>query len=236
MNLVLFGLFVLFLVAIQFASAKTVDEIVEKYIRVIGGSSKLGAIKSIYSEGLITIMDSTLIIKIYQSKENSGAEKYTIQWQLSDLSENQYQTLQSPESIQLMDKNIIECLAESAITAHLINYIADGNKVALIGKDVVEEIVCYKITVTTPVDLEINYWFNKSDGLLHQTAIKTYGTNASKAYNMRTKYADYRAVQGVLFAHKIEIVFAGSASIIYVNFNKIILNEPLNENFVNTYY
>ena len=52
---------------------------------------------------------------------------------------------------------------------------------------------------------------------------------------MRTKYADYRAVQGVLFAHKIEIVFVGTASIIDVNFNKIILNEPLKENFVNTY-
>ena len=235
MNLVLFGLFVLFLVAIQFASAKTVDEIVEKYLRVIGGSSKLGAIKSIYSEGLITIMGSTLIIKIYQSKENSAAEKYTIQWQLSDLSENQYQTLQSPESIQLMDKNIIECLAESAITAHLINYITDGNNVSLIGKDVVEEIVCNKITVTIPTGLKINYWFNKSDGLLQQTAIKSIGTSATKAYNMRTKYADYRAVQGVLFAHDIEIIVANTTSIIDVNFNKIILNEPLKENFVNTY-
>lgn len=236
MNLVLFGLFVLFLVAIQFASVKTVDEIVEKYIRVIGGSSKLGAIKSIYSEGLITMMGNTLIIKIYQSKENSDSEKYTIQWQLTDLSDIQYQTLQSTESIQLLDKNIIECIAESAITAYLINYIADGNKVALIGKDVVEEIVCYKITVTIPADLEINYWFNKSDGLLHQTAIKTNGNKASKAYNMRTEYTDYRAVQGVLFAHKIRIIFAGTASIIDVNFNKVILNEPLKENFVNTYY
>ena len=235
MNLVLFGLFVLFLVAIQFASAKTVDEIVEKYIRVIGGSSKLGAIKSIYSEGLITIMDSTLIIKIYQSKENSASEKYTIRWQLSDLSENQYQTLQSPESIQLMDKNIIECLAESAITAHLINYITDGNKVSLIGKDVIEEIVCNKITVTIPTDLEINYWFNKSNGLLYQTAIKSTGTSGKIANNMSTKYGDYRTVQGVLFAHKVEIFFAGTASIIIVNFNKIILNEPLKENFVNKY-
>lgn len=54
-NLVLFGIFVLFLVAVQFASGQTVDEIIEKHIRQRGGFDKLAAIKSIYMEGIISM-------------------------------------------------------------------------------------------------------------------------------------------------------------------------------------
>ena len=62
-NLVLFGIFVLFLVAIQFAGGQTVDEIIKKHIRAKGGFDKLNAIQSIYFEGLITMMGIAGIVE-----------------------------------------------------------------------------------------------------------------------------------------------------------------------------
>ncbi len=235
MNLVLFGLFVLLLVAIQFAGGKTVDEIIERYIRAMGGSGKFNAIKSIYSEGMITMKGSTLSIKIYQFKENIASENFTIQWQISDIADNQYETLQSPASTQLLDKNSIECITQFNNTAHLINYIADDNKILLIGKEVVDENICYRIALKTKAGIEINYWFKKSDGLLYQTAIKNNENGLSKTMNISTKYAEYRAVQNIFLTHLVEIILPGTPTIIKVNINKIIINEPIEVNFVNTY-
>lgn len=235
MNLIIFGIFVLLLVAIQFTGGKTVDEIIEKYIRAMGGAGKLGAVDSIYSEGLITIAGNTLLIKIYQFKEDVNADSFTIQWQISDLADNQYQTLQSTSNIQLLDRKIIECLTQLSTTAHLINYIAANSKVLLVGKELVDDTASNKIALTTNTGIEIVYWFNRSDGLLHQTAIKANKISAAKTESMRTKYAEYKAVQGVLVAHKIEIILVANPVTIEVSFNKIIINEPLEVNFVNTY-
>ena len=235
MNLIIFGIFVLFLVAIQFTGGKTVDEVIEKYIRALGGTEKLGTIKSIFFEGLITITGSTLLIKIYQFKESISLEGYTIHWQISDFADNQYQTSQSTSSIQLLDRKIIECLTQLSTTAHLINYIAAHSKVLLIGKELVEENACNKIVLTTNSGMEIVYWFNSSDGLLHQTTIKANKNSTAKIEGMQIKYDEYRLVEDILIAHKIEIFLPANATIIEVNFNKIIINEPLEVNFVNTY-
>ena len=55
-SLILFGLFVFFLVAVQFAQAQTVDEIIDKYIKAIGGKDKLLLIATIYKEGSVKMM------------------------------------------------------------------------------------------------------------------------------------------------------------------------------------
>ena len=95
LNLVLFGVFVLFLVAIQFSGGKTVDEIIERHIRAIGGVEKLDTIKTIYFEGLITMMGITKLIKIYQTMENIEGEKYLFNWKITDIADYEYQTSQS---------------------------------------------------------------------------------------------------------------------------------------------
>lgn len=69
-NLVLFGIFVLFLVTVQFASGQTVDEIIEKHVRQRGGFDKLAAIKSIYMEGIISMWGNVEPIKIYKEKNS----------------------------------------------------------------------------------------------------------------------------------------------------------------------
>ena len=66
-NLVLLGLFVLFLVAVQFASGKTVDEIIEKHIQGVGGFDKAYRIKSIYMEGVIKTSVASSFLKIFKN-------------------------------------------------------------------------------------------------------------------------------------------------------------------------
>ena len=225
LNLVLFCVFVLFLVAIQFTSGKTVDEIVERHIRAIGGLEKLDTIITIYFEGLITMMGNTGLIKIYQTMENIAVEKYLFNWKITDIADYEYQTSQSPFNRQLIENKIIESLSQSSITAYLVNYIADGSKVSFIGKEVVDEITCNKITLSTSTGMQINYWFNTNDGLLNQTSIKNNISNPIKASVIQAKYAMYKTVQGVLVPHKIDISLGAAASSIEVNFSSIIINK-----------
>ena len=231
LNLVLFGVFVLFLVAIQFSGGKTVDEIMERHIRAIGGVEKLNTIKTIYFEGLITMIGTTSLIKIYQTMENITEEKYLFTWKITDIANYEYQTSQSPFNIQLTENKMIEGLSQSKITAYLINYIADGSKVSFIGKEVVDEITCNKITLSTSTGMQINYWFNTNNGLLNQTSIKNNFSNSIKASVIQTKYAMYKAVQGVLIPHKIDISVDATATLIEVNFNTIIINKVQEEIF-----
>ena len=67
-NLVLFGIFVLLLVAVQFAGGQTIDEIIEKHIRAKGGFENIDAIRNMYMEGLLTIMGITVGIKISKTQ------------------------------------------------------------------------------------------------------------------------------------------------------------------------
>ena len=231
LNLILFGVFVLFLVAIQSTGGKTIDEIVERYIHAMGGVEKLDTIKTIYLEGLITMMGKTGLIKIYQTRENTGGEKYLFKWKITDIAEHEYQTSESPFNTQLIENKIIEGLTQLSITAYLINYITDGSKVTLVGKEVVEEITCNKITLSTSAGVQINYWFNTNDGLLYQTSIKSNVNNSTKPSAIQTKYANYKMVQDVLLAHKIDIILVDTAISMEVNFNNIIINKPLEENF-----
>ena len=231
LNLVLFGVFVLFLVAIQFSGGKTVDEIIERHIRAIGGVEKLDTIKTIYFEGLITMMGITKLIKIYQTMENIEGEKYLFNWKITDIADYEYQTSQSPFNNQLTENKMIEGLSQSKITAYLINYIADGSKVSFIGKEVVDEITCNKITLFTSTNMQINYWFNINNGLLNQTSFKNNINNSIKASVIQIKYAMYKTVQGVLLPHKIDISLDAIGTLVEVNFRSIIINKMGVENF-----
>ena len=63
-TLIIIGLFVMFLVSVQFASAQTVDDIIDKYIAARGGKEKLTAIKSIYMEGSREMMGNEVMVKV----------------------------------------------------------------------------------------------------------------------------------------------------------------------------
>src|SRR4051812_28758381 len=59
----------MFLVSVQFASAKTVDEVIDKYMAARGGRGKLNAIKSIYMEGFTNRSGKDIAITIIKENE-----------------------------------------------------------------------------------------------------------------------------------------------------------------------
>ena len=204
-NLVLFGIFVLFLVAVQFAGGQTVEEIIEKHIRAKGGLDKLDAIQSIYMEGFITWMGITSFIKIVALQNQLTPAAFNMQWRITD----QQNSLLVPEHFNtntvLLNDIIAAMQTEVFLATPLINHLAKGNTAVLIGKDVIEGVACYKLKLTGKEGNIIFYWINKEDFLIVQSSFENSETVTGKNESILARYNNYKPADEILFAHSIAI-------------------------------
>ena len=83
-NLIIFGLFIIALVMVQFAQAQTVDEVINKYTDALGGKEKIAAIKSVVMNGITErngneITSNTVKVqgKLYRNELNFGMGSIT---------------------------------------------------------------------------------------------------------------------------------------------------------------
>ncbi len=204
-NLVLFGIFVLFLVAVQFASGQTVDEIIEKHIRAKGGLDKLDAIQNIYMEGMITLMGITSFIKIATVRNELNPVGFNQQWQLTDQGKNSAASEHIFINTTLLSKVMSAMQTDTDIATPLINYVAKGHTAVLIGKEVIDGVACYKLKLAAKEGNVIYYWINKNDFLIVQSSFENSETGVVKNESILTRYNNYKVADGILFAHSIEI-------------------------------
>ena len=213
------GLFVLLLVAVQFARGKTVEEIIEKHIQAKGGFDKPDEIKSIYMEGIIAMLGSTNFVKIYQVQNELAPAGFNMQWQVTDEKNTLTESVPPTSYDELFNEVVAGIQTEPYITKPLLNYIGNGSQAVLTGKEVVNGTDCYKIKLSTKTGSEINYWFNASSFLLSQSLIN----DAEQNKTIRSLYYNHKSVDGLFLAHSIEmeITHANQNDHIKILFNKI---------------
>jgi outer membrane lipoprotein-sorting protein len=237
-NLVLFGLLVLFLIAAQFATGQTVDQIINKYIDARGGQNRLDSIKSIYMEGSREMMGNELTVKVTkeQSKlsrtefEMGAGNGYIL---VTDKGAWNYFPMRSTEPEKLSPDAAKSMQTDLDIEGPLVNYESKGHTVSLLGKDTLNDEDCYKIKLTTKNHNEIYYWIDCKTYLLVQSSQMTNGgvSGLSKGPGeLVTLYKDYGMVDGILFPHTIELKMPGSNNHNSggTTFDKIELNVPVN--------
>lgn len=213
-NLALFGLLIIFLVAVQFASGQTVDDVIENYEKARGGKDKLLAIKSIYMEGSREMMGNEIAVKIIKEQnklsrtefEMGGTNGFML---VTEKEAWSYIPMRSPTPTKMPDEALTGMQTELDIAGPLVDYISKGHKTELIGKDTAEGAVCYKIKLTTKTGKEINYWIDASTYLITQSSAKGSGMfgggkKGGTEAPVFTLYKDYKVVDGILFAHNIE--------------------------------
>lgn len=221
-TIILLGLFILFLVSVQFVNAQTVDEVIDKYIAARGGKEKLTSVKSIYMEGSREMMGNEVTVKITREQgklfrtefEMAGNTGYVL---VTDKEGWSLVPMRSPTPSKMPDEAVAAMQTELDIAGPLVDYVAKGHKAELIGKDSVEGNICYKIKLTTKTGKDINYWIDASTYLLAQSSAKgggMFGGGGRRPANgggnpadaeFYTLYKDYKAVDGIIFAHTIEM-------------------------------
>lgn len=246
-TLIIIGLFVLFLVSVQFASAQTVDEVIDKYMAARGGKEKLTAIKTIYMEGSREMMGNEVAVKI--TKEQSKLSRTDFEMGstngfnlITDKGAWNYFPMRMDAPQKAEDSLLAAMQTETDIAGPLVDYAAKGHTAELQGKENVDDVTCYKIKLTTRAGKTITYWI-QADNYLLVRSTPTGGmmggrrrgssdgggpANTARTYIV---YKDYKSVDGILFAHNIESIMVGGEGRGGggTTFDKIELNQPVDE-------
>ena len=242
-SLILFSLFILFLVSVQFASAQTVDEIIDKYMAARGGKEKLLSIKTIYLEGSREMMGNEVAVKVTKEQgrlsrtefEMGGTNGFML---VTDKEAWSFIPMRSPTPTKLPDEALAGMQTELDIAGPLVDYVAKGNKAELSGKETVDGVECFKIKLTTKAGKEINYWIDASTYLVTQSSTKGGGmfgggggrrAEGAAPAEVITVYKDYKAVDGIMFPHSIETKNPAGPGRTGggTTFDKIELNKPV---------
>jgi hypothetical protein len=248
-NLIILGLLVMFLVSVQFAAAQTVDEIIDKYILARGGLDKLTGIKSIYMEGSREMMGNETMVKVIKEQgklsrtefEMGGSNGFTL---VTEKEAWSYFPMRSQTPEKMPDEAATAMQTELDIAGPLVNYVAKGYLAELLGKDTLEGSPAYKIKLTSKAGVSSTYWIDASSYLL----VRSTGTGSFMRGRRRNRdgeqapqqpaadrgvpytiYENYKAVDGILFPHSIEMKTPGGEGrgAGGTTFDKIELNKPV---------
>jgi len=242
-NLILFGMLVLFLVAVQFASAQSVDDIISKNVNARGGQAKLDSIKSVYMEGTREMMGTEVDVNLTKEQgklsrtefEIAGSKGFLL---ITNKGAWSYFPMHSQEVTKFPDSAAAAMQSELDIAGPLVDYIAKGNKAELLGKDTLDGNENYKIQITTAAGKEITYWIDAKTYLISQTSQKGGGMFGGGRKNgndeVTLQYKDYSPVDGIQFAHSIITKAPGSpADGTAMTFDKIEINPPVDPKLYN---
>jgi hypothetical protein len=238
-NIILLIIFVMAIVFVQFAQAKSADDIIDKYIEIRGGKQKLNAIKSIYMEGVREIMGIKVLIKVtvvqnkifrtdFNLEDRSGyiIVTPTYGWSLIP---------QRSQKVNAIPPNILWGLQQHLdIAGPVVDYSAKKSKAELQGKEIIDGNQSYKIKLTLADSIYIICYFDAETGLLIQTnqiALNTMDGNAEPA-EIITSYGDYTSIDGILFPQTIinpqEGINGGSTTFYQIELNKEISYDQYN--------
>ena len=233
-NLMIFGLLVMMLVAAQFATGQTVDEVINKYVDTLGGKDKLNAIKSIYKEGTMEMMSNEITVRVTKEQGKLSRTEFDVGgstgFRLVTAKEAwSYIPMRSPTPVKLSDAAAASMQTELDIAGPLVDYVAKGHKAELIGKDTLHGNECYKIKLITAAGKEILFWINTKTYLLDQSSQQNSGMGDGKTpIEVISVYKDYSPVDGIMIAHIIETTTQGGKGMNGgTTFDKIQLNIPV---------
>ncbi|MEP7166201.1 MAG: hypothetical protein ABI741_15980 [Ferruginibacter sp.] len=195
-NLIIFGLFVIAMVMVQFAQAQTVDEIVDKYIAALGGKEKLMALKTIKMEGSLSTQGIDITLTSTRSHgigmrvdfEAMGSSNYRVANTTKGAVFTPIMGMASPEDMP--DDQFKSAINQMDLQGAFVNYKEKGTTIVLVGKETVEGSEAYNLKVTFKNGIVTNYYIDAKNSRI----VKTTGKQNMNGQEMdvSTTYSDYK--------------------------------------------
>lgn len=213
--------------------SQTADEIISKYIQVIGGKERLSKITSVYAESTIEAMGAQGIIK--STTLNGKGMRTDIEiggfnitscytdkegWSLNTMIGNSSAKIMPSAEYNLGKDQII-------IGGPFINYAEKGYKVELLGTDTIANAISYKIKFTSPDSVLSVCFFDARTFYLVQAVSQSVA--AGQIVEGVTNYSDFRQADGYTIPYKTELSLAGGQYINDMKVTKVELNKPVDE-------
>ena len=186
------------------AKAQTVDDVIQKYSKAMGGLAAFNAVKTMKTTGTITTqgVDLSLTSQIINGKAVRtdvqamgqsviNAYKDGKGWKINPFAGVTTVTDMTPEEL-------IDFKSQSMIASQLMDYKARGHKVELQGQEDVEAIKTYKIKLTNKDDNKVTTYFIS---VADNTIIKSVSTRQiqGQEIEIETFYSDIKDFNGLKF-------------------------------------
>ena len=215
-------------------SAQTAEEIVAKYIKTIGGSEKIEAIKTLRRTGKFTGGGGFEAVVIQENKRPEMArQEFTIQGMTGV---NAYdgktgwkiEPWQGKKDAEPLGEDELKGMQENAdFDGALVKYQEKGNKVEFVGAEPVEGTDAFKLKVTLK-NGDVRYYFMDTDYYVPiKIESKVMVRGAEREFE--TSLGDYKEVAGVYLPHSFESGVKGSPNKSQITFEKIEANVALDD-------
>jgi hypothetical protein len=216
------------------ASAQTVEEIIAKYVKTIGGMEKIEAIKTLRRTGKYTGGGGFEAVVVQENKRPGQVRQlFTFQGMTGSYAYDgktgwKIEPWGGKKDAEALSEEELKGFTEDAdFDGPLINYQQKGNKVEFVGMDDIEGTDVYKLKVTLKSG-DVHYYFMDGDsGVPIKIEIKRTVRGAEQ--ESETILGDYKQVAGVYFPYSIESGQKGSANKSQITYEKIEANVVLDD-------
>lgn len=213
-------------------SAQTLDSILSRYIKAIGGMERIQAVQSLRRTGKFTGgggFEATVVQE--NARPNRVREEFSLQgmtgvnaydghagWKIEP-----WQGKKDPES--LSEEELHDILFDSDFDGPLINSQQKGITVAYVGLDQVDGSDCFKLKVSFP-NGDVRYYFLDTDYYV-PIKIEDQRMIRGAVQELETTLGDYKAVAGWYLPFSYESGAKGSPNTQKITFQQIDANVPL---------
>lgn len=180
------------------SKAQTADEIVNKFIKAIGGKDAIKSVKTVYEEGSLDVMGneapSTTIIadgKGFKSTVDFNGQQIVQVvtdkggWMINPMMGQTTATAMPAEQLKATRYQM-------DIGGPLLDYAAKGTKLELLGKDTANGGPVYKLKITTKDSIIMTLFMDANTGYLVRMLTPIPGQDGDVTVNL----SDYRKVEG----------------------------------------
>ena len=216
------------------ASGQTVDDLLAKYVKTIGGMDKIAAIKSMRSTGKFDGGGGFQAMVIQENRRPSSVrEDFQIQgftainaydgrngWKVNPFSGKKDAETLGEEEL----KSIVE---DSDFDGPLINYKEKGNKIEFVDKEDFEGSDVYKLKVTL-ANGTLKWYYLDADYYV-PIKIETKHITRGTELDSETILGDYKEAGGVFFPFSYQSGAKGSSNKSTITYEKIEINPTLDD-------
>ncbi len=198
------------------AQAQTAEEIIEKYLKAIGGKEKIAALKSVKMTGKGKAQGQEFPFS--QTQGGKGEQKFVLNIQGKEFTQfafdgttgwsTNFMTMKA-EKMETEDSENMKREAGD-FPETFLDYVKKGYKIALEGKEKVEGTECFKIKLTKKTMLvegkeeeNIVYYFFDTENFVPLVSQTTGKKGQMKGVKTETIYSDYQEVNGLYFPFSI---------------------------------
>jgi outer membrane lipoprotein-sorting protein len=201
------------------ASAESLEEILAKNVEVRGGEDAILAVQTTRSTGTMRMGGSAAgAIEVPFTAEFKRPNKVRIEFTMQGMTAVQAYDgevgwsimpfLGKTEPEEMAEDQLKDIKDQSDFDGILVNYEEKGHTVELMGTEEVDGTPAYKLKVTKENGDVVNLYLDQEYYIEFKADTKREVQGAE--VEVSTVFGDYKEVDGLLFAHSMEMSFAGN--------------------------